>query len=405
MVLSLFLSMAALSMPLLTVSAQEIWKTDWSPDGTKIVFGIGSDIWMIGIDDGVPVNLTEAIDNPCYCPVFAPDSGEVVYSVIRDVAATGNNAEIIDRISFTEAMNPDTKKTRLIKENAYAAEFSPDGRTIVYIRDWTHYALYDIRTKTERIYETGYDNPPYFCSGHCDMSPDNRYFITRFVYSNNAVLWNRYKLYRVAVDTGEAEFIDIDEKNYIYPKYSPDGSRIAVSQAGEDEIYRLVIYDLASAVITHIDDTPDVETKCGSWSPDGSRICYIKNTGDITSLYIYDIGKKAAKPLFSKYIDGTLSVERVQPLPFMLFPNYPNPFNPQTTIAYRLDKSGRVSIDIFSVHGQKIRRLYGGFQNTGSYSILWNGRDDGGNTVSSGVYICRLTMGEQVTARQLMLVR
>ncbi len=94
-----------------------------------------------------------------------------------------------------------------------------------------------------------------------------------------------------------------------------------------------------------------------------------------------------------------------QPMSFMLFKNYPNPFNPSTTIAYRLEKETNFELSIYNMVGQRIRILEKGRHDAGIYNIVWDGRDDAGKTVSSGVYIYRLSDRVHSTSRKLLLLK
>ncbi len=88
-------------------------------------------------------------------------------------------------------------------------------------------------------------------------------------------------------------------------------------------------------------------------------------------------------------VDEKLAVNH--PKTFALYQNYPNPFNPQTAIQYDLPSQYRVSIDIFNVAGQRVRLLMDNeIQGPGSMEIIWNGLDDAGDILSSGVYLCRI---------------
>lgn len=78
------------------------------------------------------------------------------------------------------------------------------------------------------------------------------------------------------------------------------------------------------------------------------------------------------------------------PAEFKLLSNYPNPFNPETTIEFHLPHSAVVTVNIFDVHGQVIRNLVQSKQSAGRYSIKWNGRDQLDRAVASGVYFCRV---------------
>ena len=90
---------------------------------------------------------------------------------------------------------------------------------------------------------------------------------------------------------------------------------------------------------------------------------------------------------------------------YRLGPNYPNPFNPETTIAYDVAKTGTVRLSVYALTGQLVRTLVDGECSAGSYSVVWDGRDEAGRDVASGVYLCRMVAGEYSASRKLVLVR
>jgi hypothetical protein len=99
------------------------------------------------------------------------------------------------------------------------------------------------------------------------------------------------------------------------------------------------------------------------------------------------------------------------PRTFTLYQNYPNPFNPQTTISYYIPEVGaqpaRVKIVIYNLLGEEVRVLLEGNNYAGEHSITWNGKDDSGSDLSSGVYFYRLFWwGTEFTkAKKMVLVR
>ncbi|MEK9137821.1 MAG: FlgD immunoglobulin-like domain containing protein, partial [Bacteroidota bacterium] len=102
----------------------------------------------------------------------------------------------------------------------------------------------------------------------------------------------------------------------------------------------------------------------------------------------------------------------VAPTEFVLEQNYPNPFNPQTIISYSLPASSHVSLRIYSVTGQLVRTLYDGDDVVGRHAVLWDGMNDRGNSVGSGVYFYRLgaaprsgTFKGFVQTKKLLLLR
>ena len=90
---------------------------------------------------------------------------------------------------------------------------------------------------------------------------------------------------------------------------------------------------------------------------------------------------------------------------FDLGQNYPNPFNPETKIEYQLAERSEVKLEIFNILGQRVRSLVTAVQNSGPQSVIWDGRNNLGQFVSSGVYIYRIQAGEFIDSRKTVLMR
>jgi len=91
------------------------------------------------------------------------------------------------------------------------------------------------------------------------------------------------------------------------------------------------------------------------------------------------------------------------PLTTALTSNYPNPFNPQTTIDFALAEAGVVELAVFDVRGRLIRELGLEYRPAGRYQVTWSGLDGAGHTVPSGTYFCRLiAAGESHTAKMML---
>jgi hypothetical protein len=99
------------------------------------------------------------------------------------------------------------------------------------------------------------------------------------------------------------------------------------------------------------------------------------------------------------------SAQKLIPSEMRLEQNYPNPFNPATTIRYSLSREARVRLAIYSILGQEIAVLQDGVQSAAYYSVIWNGRNNRGIDVPSGIYLIRLQAGDQQFVRKAMLVR
>lgn len=90
---------------------------------------------------------------------------------------------------------------------------------------------------------------------------------------------------------------------------------------------------------------------------------------------------------------------------FALLPGRPNPFNPSTVIEYRVPAAGRVSVAVYDVLGQRVATLVDGERQPGHYTVRWDGRNDRGQAVASGVYLYRLQTAGFTATRRLTLIR
>ncbi|HOU26204.1 MAG TPA: T9SS type A sorting domain-containing protein, partial [Candidatus Cloacimonas sp.] len=88
-----------------------------------------------------------------------------------------------------------------------------------------------------------------------------------------------------------------------------------------------------------------------------------------------------------------------------LMPNYPNPFNPKTTIAFTLAKAGKVDINIYNLKGQKVKTLLSDNLLPGKHSIVWDGKDDKGSGLGSGIYFVKMQTGKTTETRKITLLK
>lgn len=94
-----------------------------------------------------------------------------------------------------------------------------------------------------------------------------------------------------------------------------------------------------------------------------------------------------------------------EPTEFELLQNYPNPFNPTTTIQYNLPENTEVTIRIFNAAGQVIRTLSQGEQQPGVYKLDWDGKNDQGNWVASGIYYYQIQAADFKGTKKMLLVK
>ena len=104
------------------------------------------------------------------------------------------------------------------------------------------------------------------------------------------------------------------------------------------------------------------------------------------------------------YRSQTLEVD-LPPKPLTLYQNYPNPFNPSTTIGFFMPEEGRVTLTVLDVQGKRVRALIGGTREAGRHLVPWDGRNDEGQPVGSGIYYYRLSAGKKVYTKKLVVLR
>lgn len=90
---------------------------------------------------------------------------------------------------------------------------------------------------------------------------------------------------------------------------------------------------------------------------------------------------------------------------FNLFQNYPNPFNSSTTIHYDFPVSGNVCLGVYNIHGQLVRTLVNGQYLAGQYHVTWDSRNEQGQSVSSGAYICRIQADDFIKTHRMILMK
>ncbi|MBA4313158.1 MAG: hypothetical protein C0417_11075 [Chlorobiaceae bacterium] len=126
-----------------------------------------------------------------------------------------------------------------------------------------------------------------------------------------------------------------------------------------------------------------------------SEFCFVgKYSGESSKLYILQSS------------DGTSVYETKQfPIQSQVSQNYPNPFNPSTTIEYSTPIKTEVQVNIFNEIGQLVRNLYNGVVESGNYSLSWDGKDNNGLSLSSGIYFYQVTVGEDAQTKKMILLK
>ncbi len=400
------------------------WKNEpaWSPDGLLIAFTDQSRIWTVSVDGGAPELIFEneyegyPVGN-IESLTFSPDGREITFK--KDVydTARGSTISIINnKAIFTnpfpniESVDIETGEHRIIVENGYTCAWSPNGRYLAYLfyDDGTNPdnnernglpVLLDTKTGETRFLDVDMERR----YGKPSFSPGGTHIVLPSRQGVEAI-----ELFSYEINTGDSEQMtwynenDGHGKYRNYPEVSPDGRWIMYTDftwTKDSPGKRLFVYETPTGEMYPL--FPDEETphSFGKWSPDGSRICYLMETNDTNYIYICDFIPESFGVARSTGISDFLPAE------FKLEQNYPNPFNMATTIDFSLPGEGPVSLDIFNYTGQLVRRLVTGDMPAGSHSVIWDGLDDNGSTVSSGVYISRLAAGGKSSTMKMTLIK
>ncbi len=127
-----------------------------------------------------------------------------------------------------------------------------------------------------------------------------------------------------------------------------------------------------------------IETRTGIY-PDRIYKTYIYSTGVTTSV----LGE----------------TNTTSPSKYQLKQNFPNPFNPSTTIRYSLSSPQKIYIRIYDVSGQLVKDIIEEHKQAGEYNVKWNGKNNSGQRVSSGVYYYQMTVGNETQAKKMILIK
>jgi Tol biopolymer transport system component len=234
------------------------------------------------------------------------------------------------------------------------------------------------------------------------------------------------ELFMIPIQGGNPEQLTYSETTnnhqeiIIRPRFSQDEQNIIFEKrtlSSNEELINtgLLSYNTLTSETTELIESPNCLVSY-AWSPDGTKYCYEnKETIKAEDLFAWKPSEGKTQEIIRLYtcdLDINALLKKTsandnteKPSSFKLIGNYPNPFNPTTTINFSLPETGFVSLNIYNITGQKVRDLVSENMEPGDHSVLWDGRDEYGSMVSSGMYLSQLRMGNNVQIHKMTMVK
>ena len=267
--------------------------------------------------------------------------------------------------------------------------FSPDGTTLaVGVGDGT-VQLWNAATKTctATLEEGGFT-----AIRSVAFSPDGT-TLAAGLGDDTVKLWNSATKTNIAT-LGRESIIGRDGI-YQLVAFSPDGTILAVGsleQKGTVKLWDVATKTNIATLSGHAGWVHSV-----AFSPDGTILA---SGGSDEKVQLWDVSewKRAKRLVLAEDRPGLPNGSQLQQ-------NAPNPFNSQTILSYFLHAPGPARLEVFSLTGQRVAVLRQGPQKAGYHRLHWNGRDDAGRPLASGMYLYRLETTEGALTRKLMLLR
>ncbi len=381
----------------------------WSPNGRIIAFTGhgGNGIWAVRVSGGkpelvfdtTPDNPETALSSSARILSFSPAGDALAYVRFASMTINGDahKTAAVNAV-FTQAIetvNLLTGERRVLVKSATDGCWSPDGRLFAYVEgDGYGIRMLDTRTgETKPLTETG--SSPTF-------TPDG----ASIIYTS----WGGGifdQLYRIPIGGGNPEQLT-NEGCWLNPRCSPDGKWVLCSgyqNGGDPSFTQLRALNLRDLKTYGMYIVRTGAAKMGTWSPRGNQYCF--TLADETTAQGKSIARSAIyiEDFSIGNILDSMGASIVQPAEFKLIGNFPNPFNASTSIRFSVPGEGLVELSVFSMNGQKVRDLVSRNMSAGTHTIQWDGRDQYGKKVSSGVYISRLKMEREVETRRMTFLK
>ena len=416
----------------------------WSPDGMQIVWltqgpAAGDfDVTIMDANGDNKTNLTpDFATDLASQPTFSPDGTKVSFSARGPIPnGVRNDVVIIELENKLKAWNltgwgaVDVVPNTNVQDRF--AVWSPDSMRIAW---WSR------REGNYDIYVTDVlDNPKQQAKIQKNLTKDTKETDRnpRFSPDGTKILFESkregdWELFVMDSDTGKNIVpVTQNEKTERNGSWSRDGKKI-LFESIRDGNFEIYVIDADGANPVNLTNHKKSDT-FPRWSPNGRRIAFVSTRDGNKEIYVMDANGANPVNLSNDLGDDNFPQWRglgpgafpskelaVQPLTKQLttlghikqtalLQNYPNPFNPETWMPYILSKDSSVTIDIYTASGQLVRTLPLGPQKQGAYlfrnqAAYWDGNNDKGEAVGSGIYFYQLRAGDFSTTRKMVIAK
>ena len=383
----------------------------WSPDGKMIAFNDKDfGIWTVKADGGEPRLVYDNYFKLVYHKYnlhhgdlqtldFSPDGKEVAFRCYEIDADWGTRVILneIPNVMDYEIENPKpviesvdivTGECRTIAEGAVSGCWSNDGGYFAYISEdaESHRKVLIKNLVTDSLQEIDCFDPVLLRFSN----DDSRLFVTTGEPDRPEYIVS------YTLQDGKRENVHLPENTLLFD-VSPDGSWLLCSDAGSYS--RQYLYHIQTGAVRDIGFSDIQKSIWGRFSPDGSKICFnfTKAHGQDAewNIYIYE----------NEMPHAAVDISTTIPESFSIRGNYPNPFNMSTTIVFFIAEGGNTDLIIYNSMGQKVRKLVSEWMEPGIHNVVWDGLNDRGEKVSTGVYLSRLTASGSTVTNKMMVVK